>query len=246
MKFYVYQHIREDKNEIFYVGVGTRNKQDLQCNTYSRAYAKHVDNFIWLKIVAKTKWRFEIVASFETREEALQKEVELIALYGRKCDNSGILANLTLGGEANTGYCHTEQARLKISQSLKGKTRGYSNVVYTPELKAKLSEKQKEVANRPDRIEFRRNIAKGNKYHFGCKHSDESKRKMSEAAKNRGLNCKTVPCELLDVINNLSWKANTIAELASICPLSLSTVSRMSQGIKISERINKQYKFKKI
>lgn len=45
-KFYVYQHIREDKNEIFYIGIGTKSKQDLKCNTYSRAYSKHIDNNI--------------------------------------------------------------------------------------------------------------------------------------------------------------------------------------------------------
>lgn len=33
-KYYVYQHIREDKNEIFYIGIGTRSKQDLRCNTW--------------------------------------------------------------------------------------------------------------------------------------------------------------------------------------------------------------------
>ena len=60
-KYYVYQHIREDKNEIFYIGIGTRSEQDLRCNTYSRAYSKHIDNNIWLKVVAKTKWKFEIL-----------------------------------------------------------------------------------------------------------------------------------------------------------------------------------------
>ena len=47
-KYYVYQHIREDKNEIFYIGIGTKSKQDLKCGTYSRAYSKHIDNNIWL------------------------------------------------------------------------------------------------------------------------------------------------------------------------------------------------------
>ena len=60
-KYYVYQHIREDKNEIFYIGIGTKSKQDLNCNTYSRAYSKHVDNNIWLKIFDNTKWKFEIL-----------------------------------------------------------------------------------------------------------------------------------------------------------------------------------------
>ena len=106
MKYYVYQHIREDKNEVFYIGIGTKSNQDLKCNTYSRAYSKHLDNNIWLKIVAKTKWRYEILFEFDTREEVQNKEIELIAKYGRKYDSSGNLVNLTLGGESNLGYKH--------------------------------------------------------------------------------------------------------------------------------------------
>ena len=243
-KYYVYRHIREDKMETFYVGIGTRSTQDLKCNTYGRAYAFHRDNIIWIRIVAKTKAAVQILFEYDTRKEAQDKEVELILQYGRKCDNTGTLANLTLGGEFNKGYKHSIEAKLKISKKARRK-RGYSNVVYDKNLREKLSTIHKERANRPEQIEYRRKLAKGNTYHLVHKHSDESKAKMSQAAKNRPTNAITIKCKLIDVINNIEWKADTIRDLAKLVPISLSTLNRLSQGIPISKKYANQYKFYK-
>lgn len=203
-KFYVYQHIREDKNEIFYIGIGTRSEQDLRCNTYSRAYSKHVDNNIWLKVVAKTKWKFEILFESDDRKEVEQMEIGLIAKYGRKCDKTGCLVNLTLGGESNLGYKHTEETKKKISKKQKGVKRGYSNIDYTPELIQKLSTIQKEIANRPDKIEYRRKLAKGNSY-------------------------RSIPTSLEDLETGSVWSANSIKELSKICPIAYPTLIRMKK-----------------
>lgn len=203
-KFYVYQHIREDKNEIFYIGIGTKSKQDLRCNTYSRAYSKHIDNNIWLKIIAKTNWKFEILFESDNRKEVEQMEITLISKYGRKCDKSGCLANLTLGGESNLGYKHTEEAIKKISEKAKRK-RGYSSINYTPELKEKLSNIQKEIANRPDKIEYRRELAKGNSY-------------------------RSISASLEDLETGNKWSANSIKELSKICPIAYPTLIRMKKN----------------
>lgn len=244
-KYYVYQHIREDKNEIFYIGIGTKSKQDIRCNTYSRAYSKHIDNNIWLKIVAKTNWKFEILFESDNRKEVEQMEIKLIAKYGRKCDNTGCLANLTLGGEKNLGYKHSKEALEKISKKAKRK-RGPSTVKYTPELRKKLSEIQKEIANRPEKIEYRKRLAKGNSYHLGHKHSEETKAKMAKAALKRGVNAKTIKCKLIDKTNKLTWEADSIASLSKIVPLSLSTISRLSRGVRVSSKTNEQFEFIKI
>ena len=116
-KYYVYRHIRVDKNEPFYIGIGTKSEQDLKYGYYGRASAKHIDNNIWLKIIAKTEWRWEILLESDDRNFIYEKEKEFILLYGRKFDNSGTLANLTLGGEENRGYKHSEEAKRKISES---------------------------------------------------------------------------------------------------------------------------------
>ena len=195
-QYYVYQHIREDKNEIFYIGIGTKSKQDLKYNTYRRASCIHKDNNIWLKIVAKTNWKFEILFESDDRQEVEQMEINLIAKYGRKCDNTGCLANLTLGGESNLGYKHTEEAIKKISEKAKQK-RVYSNINFTPELKEKLSNIQKEIANSPDKIEYRRELAKGNSY-------------------------RSIPASLEDLETGNKWSANSIKELSKICEKSPS------------------------
>lgn len=216
-KYYVYQHIREDKNEIFYIGIGTKSKQDLKYNTYSRAYSKHIDNNIWLKIIAKTNWKFEILFESDDRKKVEQMEIDLIKKYGRKCDKTGQLCNLTLGGESNLGYKHTAKAIKKISEKAKRK-RGYSNINYTPELRKKLSNIQKEIANRPDKIEYRRNLAKGNSY-------------------------RSISASLEDIETGEKWSAKSIKALSKICPISYISLIRMNK--EGSENVCKgKYKFK--
>jgi hypothetical protein len=202
-KYYVYQHIREDKNEIFYIGIGTKSKQDLKYNSYSRASNIHYDNSIWLKIVAKTTWKFEILFESDNRKEVEQIEIDLIQKYGRKCDKTGCLSNLTLGGESNLGYKHTQEAIEKISEKAKLK-RGYSNINFTPELRQRLSVIHKEIANRPDKIEYRRQLLKGNDF-------------------------RSIEATLEDLETGSKWSANSIKELSKICPVAYSTLIRMKK-----------------
>ena len=41
-KYYLYRHIREDKNEVFYIGIGTKNSKV----EYKRAFAKDGTNCV--------------------------------------------------------------------------------------------------------------------------------------------------------------------------------------------------------
>lgn len=100
-KYYLYIHIRKDTDEIFYVGIGTMNR-----NTYGRAIADTGRNTIWKSIVSKTKYNVIIFSEADTKEEILQKEINYIALLGRKTQNRGELCNLTDGGEGSKGV-HT-------------------------------------------------------------------------------------------------------------------------------------------
>jgi len=115
---YVYRHIRLDKNEVFYIGIGTMDK-----GKYYRAYFKHGRNPFWNYIVNKTKYEVEILFEDLPSKELYAKEKELIKLYGRRNNGTGTLVNLTDGGESNFGYIPTEETRRKMSENSPNKTK---------------------------------------------------------------------------------------------------------------------------
>lgn len=104
----VYRHIRLDKNEPFYIGIG---------NSKYRATKKDSRNDIWQKIVDKTPYRVDILFDDITWEEACEKEKEFILLYGRKKDG-GILANITFGGEGVLGLPQSDEAKEKARKQM--------------------------------------------------------------------------------------------------------------------------------
>lgn len=99
----LYRHIRLDKNEVFYVGIG----KDI-----SRAYSKLRSRF-WKIITDKTDYRVEILFDdIATWEEACEKEKEFIKLYGRKDIGTGTLVNLTDGGDGSINRISTKKILL--------------------------------------------------------------------------------------------------------------------------------------
>jgi hypothetical protein len=114
---YVYRHIRLDTNEPFYIGIGSDEK-------YKRANYKGLRgrNIYWHRIVGKTDYEVDILFDEITYEEAQRKEEEFIALYGRVNNKTGILCNLTNGGEGAKGYITTEESKVKQRNAKLGKT----------------------------------------------------------------------------------------------------------------------------
>lgn len=102
---YVYRHIRLDKNEPFYIGIGKVKK---------RAYSKQNRNKYWQNISNITEYDVEIIMDELTWEEACEKEKEFIKLYGR-FQNGGTLCNMTDGGEGTLGVIVSEETRKKKS-----------------------------------------------------------------------------------------------------------------------------------
>jgi hypothetical protein len=68
---YVYRHIRHDKNEPFYIGIGS----DM---TNKRANERARRSKFWKKIIAKTDYEVEILFDDISFEEAKVKEIEFI------------------------------------------------------------------------------------------------------------------------------------------------------------------------
>lgn len=81
--YYVYQHIRLDTNEAFYIGIGTKSKKKHSTikSTYYRVFTKTGRNTIWYNVVNKTDYRIEIVFEHYQRDKIKEKEKELIKLF---------------------------------------------------------------------------------------------------------------------------------------------------------------------
>lgn len=110
----VYRHIRLDKNIPFYIGIG----KDI-----NRPYNKKDRSNFWKSIIGKTEYTVEILFDNLTKEEAINKEIEFINLYGRIDLKTGYLCNMTCGGEG-TGKLNEDLEwlrRRKIKRTLTGK-----------------------------------------------------------------------------------------------------------------------------
>jgi hypothetical protein len=128
---YLYRHIRLDKNEPFYIGIGSDN-------TYKRAYKKRGRSFRWKDIAYQVLYEVEILLDNLTWEEACSKEIEFIKLYGRADLNEGTLVNMTDGGEGTYGFKHTENNKQKIKIRLKGNKHNFGTK-YSDKTKKHLS-----------------------------------------------------------------------------------------------------------
>ena len=112
-KFYVYELWNPIKNEIFYVGKSQYQKYCKRLNDHlqeARAVVNKMRRgnhkiYTIIKILNEGyNIDFRIVYETDNEQEAFAKEIELIKFYGRRSDNTGVLTNLTVGGEGVCGY----------------------------------------------------------------------------------------------------------------------------------------------
>jgi hypothetical protein len=118
-KHYLYRHIRLDKNEPFYIGIGTKRESRPYTSDnaeYSRAHTKNKRTSFWKKITTKTEYEVEILLESDDYEFIKQKEIEFIALYGRRDLAKGTLCNLTDGGDGRLGTIKSQEERESISK----------------------------------------------------------------------------------------------------------------------------------
>jgi hypothetical protein len=191
---YVYRHIRLDKNEPFYIGIGSGP-------TYKRANNPRDRNIFWKRIVAKTEYEVEIMLDDLTWEEACNKEKEFISLYGRSDKKLGSLSNLTDGGEGQLGYIFSEERKKEISQRYSNGKGPFYGKIHKPETieilkynaKHRSPETNRKIAlansNKivPKEIRLKiSNSTNGDKNHFyGKGHTKESREKISIKATGR-------------------------------------------------------------
>lgn len=167
---YVYRHVRLDKNEPFYIGIG-KNK--------SRAFSKANRNRFWKGIVKESEYRVDIIFDDLTYEECKEKEKEFIAIYKRKTEG-GTLCNITLGGQGVLGLVHTIEAREKMGAPNKGKT-------ISKKHREAISKFHKGKKHTKEWKQMMSDMMSGeNGPMYGKKRSDEAKLKTSLANRGEG------------------------------------------------------------
>lgn len=109
---YVYCHKRKDINQFFYIGIGSDN-------SYKRANEKTRRSIFWKRITDKYEYEVIILYDNISFAECKNLEIELIKKYGRIDIGTGVLCNLTDGGDGTKNKIFTEEYRKKLSISAK-------------------------------------------------------------------------------------------------------------------------------
>jgi hypothetical protein len=155
--YYTYAYLREDGTP-YYIGKGSED----------RINQIHYRRNGWHLTPPPVERRIYLKQNL-SEEDAFRHESYMISVLGRKDMGTGILRNLTDGGEGNSGYVTREKTKRKIGEALKG-NQNNKGKKHTEETKRTISE-----------------ALIGNQRFKGKKHTEESKRKMSEALKGRKL-----------------------------------------------------------
>lgn len=172
---YVYRHIRSDKNEPCYIGIAKDDN-----GVYRRANEiKKGRNALHQNILNKTLISVDIIMDDLTWEEACEKEKELIMLYGRKDLGTGILCNLTDGGEGTSNKINSEESNLARSLKLQGRKFSESTLIKMKESRNKRTDKRVDWSPSDESKEKNR-IA-----HLGKKDSELTKQRKSLAKKGK-------------------------------------------------------------
>jgi len=126
----VYQHRRNDTNDVFYIGIGKNKKRPL---------SKHHRNKHWVNIVNKHGYSIDILIDGCSWEDACKIEKGLIAEYGRKDLGFGLLVNETDGGDGGFGIIVKPETREKIRKfQLSLNKKGIPGRKQTDEVKEKI------------------------------------------------------------------------------------------------------------
>lgn len=104
-QYYLYQHIRLDTKEVFYIGIGKKVQHRIKGlkTEFERAFARAKRSNFWKNIANKTDIKVEILLESNDLLYIKQKEIEFIKKHGRRAyDPGGTLVNFDVGGGLNT------------------------------------------------------------------------------------------------------------------------------------------------
>ena len=108
-EYYTYAYLREDGTP-YYIGKGLKNRKSKK---HFRRNGKVFSPPSEDKIL--------ILKQNLTEKEAFKHEIYMISVLGRKDLGTGILRNLTEGGEGSSGYKHSDEFKSKIRKVQSGR-----------------------------------------------------------------------------------------------------------------------------
>lgn len=192
----VYVHRRKDTNEVFYIGIGKIRRP------YERNGRR---NHYWKSIVNKHGYDIEIIHKNLSWEDACNIERQLISKYGRLDLGTGILVNMTDGGEGNQNMLYTDEWREKQRISSTGR-------IQSEETKKKKSLVSTGVKFSEDR---KRNISKSKK---GAQVGSNNPAAVLNETKVK---------EIKELINN----GMSLLSISKLYNCGWTTVSRIKKGL---------------
>ena len=144
-KYYTYAYLRENGTP-YYVGRGCGRRV---YENHKRRSGKFVP--------VPPRDRILILKSELTFEESVRHEAYMIAILGRKDLKTGILVNMSEGGEGNKGHKHSEETLLLMSKQRKGKKK-------SEEWKQKISQSHIGIGHSPESRALMSKIHTGKKW----------------------------------------------------------------------------------
>jgi hypothetical protein len=197
--FAVYEHIRPDTGQVFYVGKGSPSR----VRYHQRKDNPHHTHIMGYLARLGLKMEVSIVAANLPEDSANTMEKMRIMMWRA----AGVpIVNLTEGGEGTTGK--PEESRKRISKALMGNKHSLG-AVKSQETRQLLSEKGKEAQNRPN-IKARKSAA-----HKGKAVSEETRKKLSAVQNSPEVKAKKRAAMLI-VANSEEVKAKKRAAMLII------------------------------
>lgn len=102
-RYYVYQLRLEYSETPFYIGKGSRDRFKEHFRKDSLEKISHKNNVIKKAYKEGVKILTEILCTGMTHEDAIASEEHLIRAYGRRCNDTGCLVNISEGGIGPNG-----------------------------------------------------------------------------------------------------------------------------------------------
>ena len=175
MKYTIYKTTNLINNKIYIGYHATENEYDSYLGS-GRVFLKSIRKY------GKENFIKEILFIFKTKNEALKKEKEIV---NRDFILSNFNYNCTIGGkggigESNKGRKHTKEAIEKITEAGKRKCKEETKIKISNANKGRKMKEEFVLQNSLLRKKYyETNVS----IRLGAKHSEESKRKMSESSK---------------------------------------------------------------